>query len=76
MPSDVSLYSNQLLIKCQILAVLDVLHTNVHGMQSTDDVRRVLSPLKASKYSTLCHTKNKNNIKKKEIKRLRTLFTA
>lgn len=41
-------------------------------MQSTDDVTRVLSHLKASKCSTMCYTENKKHC----IKRLRTLSSA
>lgn len=53
---DISLYLNQLLIKCQILAVFDVQYTGARGTPSTDDVKRVLSCLNVSKCSTLCYT--------------------
>lgn len=66
--ADISLFLNHLLIKCQILPVFEARHTNVHDMRSTDDATRVLSHLKASKYSTPCYTKNKGGKKKPESK--------
>ena len=66
--ADISLYLNHLLIKCQILAVFDARHTDVHDMRCTDDATRVLSHLKASNYSAPCYTENKERKKKTESK--------